>query len=129
LIKYNIEKYFFIKEDEMLVLKRIQHFNDFIRDTVDNRVIGYGEYYYEDSDDGTIISAEHYWELKKAQMEREWDDSWYNAMESERDYKEKLRQAEMKMRQSTVLNKKRLEDLRNSGGQESVHFNSIFKNR
>lgn len=113
----------------MLVLKRIQYFNDFIRDTVDNRVIGYGEYYYEDSDDGTIISAEHYWELKKAQMEREWDDSWYNAMESERDYKEKLRQAEMKMRQSTVLNKKRLEDLRNSGGQESVHFNSIFKNR
>jgi hypothetical protein len=129
LIKYNIEKYFFIKEDEMLVLKRIQYFNDFIRDTVDGRVIGYGEYYYEDSDDGTIISAEHYWELKKAQMEREWDDSWYNAMESERDYKEKLRQAEMKMRQSTVLNKKRLEDLRNSGGQESVHFNSIFKNR
>lgn len=113
----------------MLVLKRIQYFNDFIRDTVDDRVIGYGEYYYEDTEDGTIISAEHYWELKKAQMEKEWDDSWFNAMESERDYKEKLRQAEMKVREMTVLNKPRLEDLRNSGGQQDVHFNSNRKNR
>ena len=48
----------------MLLLKRITRFNEVIRDTVDNRMITYGEYYYEDVDIntneflGTRISAE-----------------------------------------------------------------------
>ena len=37
----------------MLVLKRIIRFNEVIRDTVDNRMITYGEYYYEDVDINT----------------------------------------------------------------------------
>ena len=98
----------------MLILKRMQYFNEFIRDTVDDRIIGYGDYYYEDDEDGTIISAEHYWELKKAAQEDAWDDSWYEYMDSERDYREKLRKAEQKMMQNSILNKVRLEDLRNS---------------
>ena len=96
----------------MLRLKRIQYFNEFLRDTIDDRIIGYGEYYYEDEDDGTIISAEHYWELKKTKMEAEFDETWYNSMESEKDYKEALRKAEQAVRQKNVLEKIRLEDLR-----------------
>lgn len=96
----------------MLYLKRVQYFTDFMRDTIDDRIIGPGEYYYHDPDDGTIISAKHYWELKKAKMEAEWDDSYYNIMENEKDYREKLRQAEQKYNESSILNRTRLQDLR-----------------
>lgn len=96
----------------MLVLKRMRYFNEFKRDTVDDRIIGPGEYYFYDPDDGLTISAEHYWELKKAKMEDEWDESYYNAMENERDYKEKLRLAEQKYNQKDVLNRIHLKELR-----------------
>lgn len=96
----------------MLVLKRMTYFNEFIRDTVDDRIIGPGEYYYEDDEDGLIISAEHYWELKKQKMESEWDDSYYNYMEGQKDYKERMRQAEQAYNQKTVLDRVKLNDLR-----------------
>lgn len=96
----------------MLILKRMRYFNEFIRDTLDDRIIGPGEYYYEDPDDGLIISAEHYWELKQAKMEDEWDDSYLDFMQSQKDYKEALRQAEQQYQQRTVLNRVKLNDLR-----------------
>lgn len=96
----------------MLMLKRMRFFNEFIRDSIDDRIIGPGEYYYEDSEDGVIISAEHYWELKKQKMEDEWDETYYNQMESQKDYKEKLRQAEQAYNQRTILERTRLQDLR-----------------
>lgn len=96
----------------MLILKRMRYFNEFIRDTVDDRIIGPGEYYFYDPDDGLIISAEHYWELKKQRMEDEWDESWYKAMESERDYKERLRKAEQQYNERTVLDRIKLQDIR-----------------
>lgn len=96
----------------MLELHRMRYFNEFIRDTVDDRIIGPGEYYYYDPDDGTIISAEHYWELKKKKMKDEWDDSYYENMLAERDYREKLRKAEQQYNKRSILNRVRLEDLR-----------------
>lgn len=96
----------------MLILKRMRYFNEFIRDTVDDRIIGPGEYYFYDPDDGLIISAEHYWELKKQRMEDEWDESWYKTMESERDYKERLRKAEQQYNERTVLDRVKLQDIR-----------------
>lgn len=89
----------------MLELKRLRYFTDFLRDTLDDRIIGPGEYYYEDPDDGTIISCEHYWELKKEKMENDFDDSWYNYMESEKDYKERLRQAQQQLKSASILNR------------------------
>lgn len=96
----------------MLILKRMTYFNEFIRDTVDDRIIGPGEYYYYDPDDGLTISAEHYWELKQQKMTDEWDESYYNYMESQKDYKERLRLAEQEFNQSSVLNRVKLNDLR-----------------
>jgi len=96
----------------MLILKRVRYFTDFMRDSVDNRIIGPGEYYFEDTDDGSLISCEHYWELKKERMEAEWDDSYYNSMESERDYKEKLKEAERQYLQKEILDRVKLQDLR-----------------
>lgn len=96
----------------MLMLKRMTYFNEFIRDTVDDRIIGPGEYYYHDPDDGLIISAEHYWELKQQKMNDEWDETYYNYMENQKDYKERLRLAEQEYNQQTVLSRVKLNDLR-----------------
>lgn len=96
----------------MLILRRMRFFNEFIRDTIDDRIIGPGEYYFEDPDDGTIISAEHYWELKNQKMNDEWDETYYNQMENQKDYKEALRQVEAKYKEQTVLNKVKLYDIR-----------------
>ena len=89
----------------MLYLKRMQYFNEFMRDSFDDRIIGPGEYYYEDMETHDVISCQHYWELKKERMENEWDDSWINYMQSEKDYKEKLRQAEQQYKLAGILDK------------------------
>lgn len=100
----------------MLVLKRLRYFNHFMRDTVDDRIIGPGEWYYIDIDEdtgketGLIISAKHYWELKKQYNEDNFDKTWYNKMESEKEYSESLRQAEMAYREKNVLNLIKLQD-------------------
>ena len=97
----------------MLCLKKMTYFNEFKKDTVDGRIIGPGEWYYEDMDtdtctsNGLIISADHYMELKKAKLEEDWEHSrqqkWLNNMESERDYKEALREAERGLQEAQVL--------------------------
>ena len=89
----------------MLYLKRVQYFNEFMRDSFDDRIIGPGEYYYEDMDTHEVISCEHYWQLKKERMENEWDDSWINYMQHEKDYKEKLRQAEQQYKLAGILDR------------------------
>lgn len=102
----------------MLCLKRIRYFDTFIRDTVDGRIIAPGEYYYEDIDldtgksNGTIISAEHYWELKEQDMRDNFDESYYNMMESEYEYKKALREAERAAREKNILKTTKLEDMR-----------------
>ena len=101
----------------MLVLKRMTRFDEVIRDTVDNRMITYGEYYYEDVDIdtneflGTRISAEHLWELKEKDMRDNFDESYYNMMESEKEYKDALRDAEREMREKKVLKMVKLKEL------------------
>lgn len=96
----------------MLHLKRMRYFNEIIRDTVDDRMIGPGEYYYEDDEDGTIISADHYYEIKKQRKEDEWDYSKLDIAQDEKDYKESLRQAEQEFLQENILDRIRLHKTR-----------------
>lgn len=101
----------------MLILKRVTRFNEFYKDTVDGRIIAPGEYYFEDIDLdtdkflGTRISAEHYWELKKSDMEDNFDETYYNTMESEKEYRDALREKAMELREKEVLKTKMLQDL------------------
>lgn len=106
------------KEQAMLVLKRMTRFNEVIRDTVDNRMISYGEYYYEDVDIntneflGTRISAEHLWELKEKDMRDNYDETYYNTMESEKEYRDALKEAAQALREKNVLGAAKLSDFR-----------------
>ena len=93
----------------MLILKRVTRFNEFYKDTVDGRIIAPGEYFYEDIDLdtgiflGTRISSQYYWELKEAYMNDTFDETYYNTMGSEKEYKDELREAEMELREKNIL--------------------------
>lgn len=110
----------------MLVLKRMQYFNEYIFDTTNGEMIAPGDYYYEEvnydkttgeiippglNDKPLIISAKHYWELKKERMEQTFDNTYYNRMESEKEYREALKEAEMRYNESRVLSLLKPEDI------------------
>ena len=90
----------------MLVLKRIQHFNEFIKCKVSDQVMMYGDFYYEDTDDGLIVSATYYHELKKKKEEEEFDYTKLNNATSEKEYSELLKQAERELLEKTIFDRK-----------------------
>lgn len=90
----------------MLVLKRVLHFNDFLKCDVSREIIRYGDYYYEDDEDGTIIKASVYGELKKQRKWEEYDYTKFNQAQSERDYRQMLRQYEREFLMQNVLDRK-----------------------
>ena len=56
----------------MLRLKRVVHFNEFLKCKVSGEIISYGDYYYEDDEDGLIVKASVYKQLQREkQRERE----------------------------------------------------------
>ena len=65
----------------------------------------YGDFYYEDDTDGFIVSAKYYHELKKKKKEEEWDYTALNNFQSQKEYQEKLREAEKVLFESTVLDR------------------------
>ena len=81
-------------------------------------MITYGEYYYEDVDIdtneflGTRISAEHLWELKEKDMRDNFDETYYNTMESEKEYRDALKEAAQALREKSVLGAVKLSDFR-----------------
>ncbi len=89
----------------MLHLKRITHFNEFMRCHVSDQIMMYGDFYYEDDTDGLIVSAKYYHELKKKKKEEEWDYTALNNFQSQKEYQEKLREAEKALFESTVLDR------------------------
>ncbi|MBP3199279.1 MAG: hypothetical protein J6N21_20095 [Butyrivibrio sp.] len=89
----------------MLHLKRITHFNEYLICKVSGEVMMYGDFYYEDDEDGLIVSANYYHNLKKQKKEDNWDYSELNAFESQRDYAEALKEKERELFEKTVLNR------------------------
>ena len=90
----------------MLHLKRVQYFTDFLRCGVSGEIISHGDYYYEDDEDGLIIKASVYGQLKKEKREREFDYTKLNQAESHRDYQQMLKEYERSFLSETVLDRK-----------------------
>lgn len=90
----------------MLHLKRITNFNEFLRCKVSGQIMMYGDFYYEDDEDGLIVSANYYNQLKKQKQENEWDYTELNNAQDQKDYQDRLREAEMALFESEVLNRK-----------------------
>ena len=90
----------------MLYLKRITRFNEFLRCHVSDQIMMYGDFYYEDDEDGLIVSAKYYHDLKKQKREDEWDYTELNNAESQKEYQERLHDAEKALFESEVLIRK-----------------------
>ena len=94
----------------MLHLKRVQYFTDFLKCKVSGEIIRHGDYYYEDDEDGMIIKATVYGQMKKEKREEEFDYTRLNQAESLRDYEASLKDYEREFLKSTVFDRKRVRD-------------------
>lgn len=90
----------------MLYLKRITHFNEFIRCQVSDEIMMYGDFYYEDDEDGLIVSAKYYHDLKKKKKEDSFDYTTLNNATSQKEYQDELKKAEQELFESSILDRK-----------------------
>lgn len=90
----------------MLILKRITRFNEYLRCGVSKEAIGYGSYYYEDNEDGLIIKATVYRNLKDKKILDEFDSTILNTATSEYEYAKQLRQMEREFLQTSIFDRK-----------------------
>lgn len=89
----------------MLFLKRNIHFNEVMKCSISKELIIYGDYYYEDDEDGAIIKATVYAQMKKEQKEAEFNFSRLNRAEAQRDYEAVLKEYEREYLQKTILDR------------------------
>lgn len=90
----------------MLMLKRIQYFNEWIKCHVSGDIMTHGDYYYEDNDDGFIVKALVYKEIKEQAKAEKFDYSKLEKAASEREYRQMLKQYENEFKASTILDRK-----------------------
>lgn len=91
----------------MLHLKRVTHFNEWLRCKVSREYIAYGDYYYEDDEDGFIVKASVYREYKlKKETEEMNSHPLLLQAQSEKEYKEMLKTYEREYNQDTLLDRK-----------------------
>ena len=89
----------------MLFLKRIVRFNEFMKCDASGEILMYGDFYYEDSETGKIISAKYY-HNQKMQVKRElFDQSILENAQSQKEYDDALREAEKEYLTATMLEK------------------------
>ena len=91
----------------VLHLKRITLFNEWLRCKVSREYITYGDYYYEDDVDGFVVKASIYREYKlKKETEDLNNDPMLLQAKSEQEYKLALRQYERQYYEDTLLERK-----------------------
>lgn len=73
---------------------------------VSGELIAPGDFYYVDDEDGLIIKATIYKELKDRKKEDEWDYSKLNNAVNEYEYRNMLKEATRQMLYSSVLDRK-----------------------
>lgn len=90
----------------MLHLKRIINDYEFLRCKISNELIAYGDYYYEDDEDGLIVKSRVYHEIKESERRSRFDYSDLEKASSEREYAEILKRAEREIFTNTILDRK-----------------------
>ena len=90
----------------MLHLKRVLTPFAWERCHITGEYITYGDYYYFDDEDGLIVKASVYHEMKRRKREEEWDWTRYKNAESEREYQEVCREKEREYLTEHLLERK-----------------------
>jgi len=86
----------------MLHLKRMQYFNEFMKDSF-GEVMMYGDFYFESDETGKIISAKKYKELKEERRKANWDYTESDWFDNDKEYQESLKEKERELLEQTVL--------------------------
>ena len=68
--------------------------------------MSYGDFYYEDDEDGAVVKASVYRDLRDKAAEDNFDNSRLENAQSEEEYKRALRQYEQEFLQGDILNRK-----------------------
>ena len=89
----------------MLILKRMQLFNEVEKCDASGKLLYWGDYYYEDTNTGKKIDAKYYRQLQQEQREALADDGTREYFENDREYQESLREQEMEILSNKLLNK------------------------
>lgn len=90
----------------MLVLKRVVNDYEFLKCQISKELIGYGDWYYQDDEDGLIVKFTVYQRIKDKRKRDTFDYSLLEQANSEREYKEILKRAERELFEVTVLDRK-----------------------
>jgi hypothetical protein len=83
----------------------VQYFNECEKDRISGDLITWGNYYYEDDEDGFIIGLDHYYTLKKKYVEDTFDYSKLEQAKSEKAYKNELLKAERNLFTHTLFSR------------------------
>lgn len=89
----------------MLVLKRMIHPYEVRKCKISDEFIVYGDFYYEDDQDGTIIKLTTYNKLKKEAKEEAFDYSLLARAKSQKEYNELVKRAERDFLRATILDR------------------------
>lgn len=90
----------------MLHLKRNILFNELYKCGVSGELIGPGDFYYEDDEDGLIVKASVYRRYKDQKIQDEFDYTKLNQASSEREYRDLLQRAQKDFFAQTLLDRK-----------------------
>ena len=90
----------------MLWLHRNGRFNELYKCHISQELIGPGEYYYQDDEDGLIVKATIYHDMLREKRESEFDYSRLNNAENQREYEEILKEYQRSLNASTLLDRK-----------------------
>lgn len=89
----------------MLRWKRVTNPFEWERCHITGDYIRYGEYYLQDDEDGLVVSAKIYAQMKKEKREAEFDYSRLENAENEREYAEALKEAEIAQKAASLLDR------------------------
>lgn len=107
----------------MLQLKRITCPTDFMKCKASGEILMYGDFYYQDMNDPSIvIGARYYNNMKKQRKENQFDYTILNNAKSQKEYQDQLQKAEQEYLQSTMLNMPIL-------GQEAENYQKEYDNK
>ncbi|PTY93054.1 hypothetical protein [Heyndrickxia sporothermodurans] len=90
----------------MLHLKRVLHFNDFIRCKISGDIISYGDFYYEDDEDGLIVKATVYKAMQEEKRLNEFNYEKLEKAESQLEYQQALKEYERQFLTQTLFERK-----------------------
>lgn len=89
----------------MLVLKRMIYPYEVLKCKISDEFIVYGDYYYEDDVDKTVIKATVYNKLKKDAKEEAFDYSLLAKAQNQKEYRELVKRAEKDYLRATILDR------------------------